>query len=171
MLVFARVRNRTTRAMIAVTMLLTHRIFPALQAHARRFRIPRESCLDLHPSDAAPDELRWRQNFRDLVLELGFAPDPGEWIFCRDRENQWAWEYTVRSEALSRSSSSFAALEQCLKDAKEHGFSSSFAIYSSRCDTQETTSPELVGSIAAHSNRTRDIRMASSSGKDAEVSK
>jgi hypothetical protein len=132
--VFGRLWRRATSATMVVTTLIMSRVIPAFRAHVRRLKPPQTSCLDLHPSEVAPPELRWRQHLRDLVIELGSAPDPGEWMFCADQQGQWVWEYIVDREVVARSSSVFRDLTQCLDDAKAHGFSSLFAFYSTRHD-------------------------------------
>jgi hypothetical protein len=77
---------------------------------------------------------------RDLLIELGFAPDPGEWLFCETPQGNWVWEYNVSRSVVARSSTFFADFTQCLRDAREHGFSSLFGLYSTRCDAPDASS-------------------------------
>ena len=120
--------------------ILTRRMEPAVRGYVQRLRTPQESVLDLHPSTSAPPGLRWRQYVRDLLIELGFAPDPGEWVFCEDRQGLWVWEYIVSRSVVARSSSIFGDFRQCLRDAREHGFSSAFGFYSTRCEAPDAGS-------------------------------
>ena len=108
------------------------RLKPAVLAHLQHLKAPRASSLNLHPCEVMPPELHWRQQLRDVMLELGFAPDPGEWIFCFDHQNQWGWEYVRPGVAPVRSTTFFSELGVCLRDANEHGFSSPFAFYCTR---------------------------------------
>jgi hypothetical protein len=124
-------------ATIVVMTFIMSRVIPAFRAHVQRLQTPRTSCLDLHPSEATPPELRWRQHLRDLVIELGSAPDPGEWIFCANQQGHWVWEYVVSHAVVTRSTSFFSDFTQCLGDAKQHGFSSLFAFYSTRYDVPD----------------------------------
>ena len=125
---------------LRVVAFVTRRMEPAVRGYVQRLRTPRESVLDLHPSTAAPPGLRWRQHVRDLLIELGFAPDPGEWVFCEDPQGHWIWEYIVSRSVVARSSSYFGDFTQCLRDAREHGFSSAFGLYSTRCEAPDAGS-------------------------------
>src|SRR3982750_1720602 len=105
--VYSTVWPRTRIAGVAVMTLIVTRVIPAFRAHVQRLKTPRTSCLDLHPSETTPPELLWRRHLRDLVIELGSAPDPGEWIFCANQQGQWVWEYVVDRAVVARSTSLF----------------------------------------------------------------
>jgi hypothetical protein len=134
----ARLIGNATQVILSRALDVIVRLKPAVLAHMQRLEAPRASCLDLHPSEVIPPELHWRQQLRDLMLELGFAPDPGEWIFCSDHQNQWGWEYARPGMAAVRSTTFFSELGVCLRDANEHGFSSAFAFYCIRRITAPT---------------------------------
>jgi hypothetical protein len=134
--VLAQLFARWSKATRARAALLIARLEPALRSHVQRLKTPRASCLNLHPSGGEPRELYWRHNLRDLVIELGFVPDPGEWMFFADDQQQWRWEYSRRGEVLARSTGYFGEFKRCLHDANEHGFSSLFAFYSTRTVAQ-----------------------------------
>jgi hypothetical protein len=127
---------RSRKATLTRAALLIARLEPVLHSHVQRLKTPRASCLNLHPSEGEPPELYWRHNLRDLVIELGFAPDPGEWIFFADDQEQWRWEYTRRGVVVARSTGYFCEFKRCMEDANEQGFSSLFAFYSTRAAAQ-----------------------------------
>jgi hypothetical protein len=142
--VFSAGWQRARIAGLTAIALMRSRLIPAVRAHVQRLKTPRTSCLDLHPSETTPPELLWRRHLRDLVIELGSAPDPGEWIFCANPQGQWVWEYVVDRAVVARSTSLFSEFRQCLQDAKAHGFSSLFAFYSTRYDVPDTVKPSAI---------------------------
>ena len=63
----------------------------------------------------------------DLLVELGFPPDPIEWRFLQDEHGLWIWEYTKDGTVVTRSSCGFATRERCIRDASDNGYSRFFS--------------------------------------------
>ena len=45
-----------------------------------------------------------------------------QWKFCRDESNKWRWKYIMQGKAAAQAYRSFAQYEDCVDDARSHGY-------------------------------------------------
>ena len=47
---------------------------------------------------------------------------PQPWRFFQDEDARWRWKYMMNGKAVAKAHAAFAAYEDCVADARTHGY-------------------------------------------------